>query len=209
MVEGGYTIHSARRASGCSIYDAAMRYQDEGVPLVVLAGKEYGTGSSRDWAAKGTNLLGVRAVIAESFERIHRSNLVGMGVAPFVFEGDTSWASARPEGRRDHHHPRAWPATSSRASASMRKSPPPDGSVQERSARLPHRYARRARVLPQRRHPALRPAAVGGLSRFIRTNAKNPLSPRERGAAKRPDEGRPFPCRPHCPVRVIVYCRSR
>ncbi|PVE24439.1 aconitate hydratase AcnA [Microvirga sp. KLBC 81] len=92
VVEGGYTIHQPSRER-MFIYDAAMRYKDEGVPLVVLAGKEYGTGSSRDWAAKGTNLLGVRAVIAESFERIHRSNLVGMGVAPFVFEGDTSWAS--------------------------------------------------------------------------------------------------------------------
>src|SRR5216117_3314749 len=68
-----------------SIYDAAMRYAEEGVPLVVLAGKEYGSGSSRDWAAKGTKLLGVRAVIAESFERIHRSNLIGMGVAPLQF----------------------------------------------------------------------------------------------------------------------------
>jgi aconitate hydratase len=68
-----------------SIYDAAMRYQAEGRPLVVFAGKEYGTGSSRDWAAKGTKLLGVRAVIAESFERIHRSNLVGMGVLPLQF----------------------------------------------------------------------------------------------------------------------------
>ena len=68
-----------------SIYDAAMRYQAEGVPLVVFAGKEYGTGSCRDWAAKGTRLLGVRAVIAESFERIHRSNLVGMGVLPLQF----------------------------------------------------------------------------------------------------------------------------
>ena len=65
-----------------SIYDAAMKYKSEGVPLVVLAGAEYGTGSSRDWAAKGTLLLGVRAVIAVSFERIHRSNLVGMGVLP-------------------------------------------------------------------------------------------------------------------------------
>jgi aconitate hydratase len=92
VVEGGYTIHQPS-GERMFIYDAAMRYQEEGVPLVVLAGKEYGTGSSRDWAAKGTNLLGVRAVIAESFERIHRSNLVGMGVAPFVFEGDTSWAS--------------------------------------------------------------------------------------------------------------------
>ena len=67
------------------IYDAAMRYKAEGVPLVVIAGKEYGTGSSRDWAAKGTNLLGVRAVIAETYERIHRSNLVGMGVLPLQF----------------------------------------------------------------------------------------------------------------------------
>ncbi|MBZ6075567.1 aconitate hydratase AcnA [Microvirga puerhi] len=92
VVEGGYTIHQPS-GERMFIYDAAMRYQADGVPLVVLAGKEYGTGSSRDWAAKGTNLLGVRAVIAESFERIHRSNLVGMGVVPFVFEGDTSWAS--------------------------------------------------------------------------------------------------------------------
>jgi len=67
------------------IYDAAMKYKADGTPLVVIAGKEYGTGSSRDWAAKGTKLLGVRAVIAESFERIHRSNLVGMGVLPLQF----------------------------------------------------------------------------------------------------------------------------
>jgi aconitate hydratase len=69
-----------------SIYDAAMKYADEGTPLVVLGGKEYGSGSSRDWAAKGTKLLGVKAVIAESFERIHRSNLVGMGVLPLQVE---------------------------------------------------------------------------------------------------------------------------
>ena len=79
-----------------SIYDAAMRYKAEGVPLVVFAGKEYGTGSSRDWAAKGTRLLGIRAVIAQSFERIHRSNLVGMGVLPLVFEGGQSWQATRP-----------------------------------------------------------------------------------------------------------------
>ena len=89
-VEGGLTI---MQPSGdrLSIYDAAMRYQEEKVPLVVFAGREYGTGSSRDWAAKGTKLLGVRAVIAQSFERIHRSNLVGMGVLPLVFEEGTSW----------------------------------------------------------------------------------------------------------------------
>ncbi|TFF25717.1 aconitate hydratase AcnA [Jiella endophytica] len=91
--EGGVTIHHPS-GEEMSIYDAAMKYKDEGVPLVVFAGKEYGTGSSRDWAAKGTVLLGVKAVIAESFERIHRSNLVGMGVVPFVFaEEGTSWSS--------------------------------------------------------------------------------------------------------------------
>ena len=83
--EGGVTRHLPS-GEAMSIYDAAMRYQGEGVPLVVIAGKEYGTGSSRDWAAKGTRLLGVRAVIAESFERIHRSNLVGMGVLPLQFK---------------------------------------------------------------------------------------------------------------------------
>jgi aconitate hydratase len=74
-----------------AMYDAAMRYQAEGRDLVVFAGKEYGTGSSRDWAAKGTKLLGVRAVIAESFERIHRSNLIGMGVLPLQFLDGESW----------------------------------------------------------------------------------------------------------------------
>ncbi|MDH2241426.1 aconitate hydratase AcnA [Pseudomonas sp. GD03855] len=85
--EGGNTLYQPS-GERLSIYDAAMRYQAEGVPLVVIAGKEYGTGSSRDWAAKGTNLLGVKAVIAESFERIHRSNLIGMGVLALQFVDD-------------------------------------------------------------------------------------------------------------------------
>ena len=88
--EGGVTVHYPS-GEVTSIYDAAMRYKTEGVPLVVFAGKEYGTGSSRDWAAKGTALLGIRAVIVESFERIHRSNLVGMGVLPLEFEDGQSW----------------------------------------------------------------------------------------------------------------------
>jgi aconitate hydratase len=82
--EGGVTIHVPSNEA-MSIYDAAMRYKAEQTPLIIIAGKEYGTGSSRDWAAKGTMLLGVRAVIAESFERIHRSNLIGMGVLPLQF----------------------------------------------------------------------------------------------------------------------------
>jgi len=85
-----------------AIYDAAMRYRDEGVPLVVIAGKEYGTGSSRDWAAKGTLLLGVRAVLAESYERIHRSNLVGMGVLPLQFLPGETAASLGLTGRETY-----------------------------------------------------------------------------------------------------------
>ena len=82
--EGGWTVHLPGKEQ-MSIYDAAMKYQDTRTPLVVVAGKEYGSGSSRDWAAKGTSLLGVRAVIVESYERIHRSNLIGMGVLPLQF----------------------------------------------------------------------------------------------------------------------------
>jgi aconitate hydratase len=85
-VEGGFTRNFLRNGEQATIYDASVEYQAAGVPLVILAGKEYGSGSSRDWAAKGTALLGVRAVIAESFERIHRSNLIGMGVLPLQFE---------------------------------------------------------------------------------------------------------------------------
>jgi aconitate hydratase len=91
-VEGGVTIHYPSKQR-MPIYDAAMKYKADRVPLVVFAGKEYGSGSSRDWAAKGSILLGIRAVIAQSFERIHRSNLVGMGVMPLVFEEGTSWQS--------------------------------------------------------------------------------------------------------------------
>jgi aconitate hydratase len=88
-VEGGITLHQPT-GEQLSIYDAAMKYISEGTPTMIFAGEEYGTGSSRDWAAKGTQLLGVKAVIARSFERIHRSNLVGMGVLPLQFLADDS-----------------------------------------------------------------------------------------------------------------------
>jgi aconitate hydratase len=97
-VEGGFTRHMPS-GEQMTIYDAAMRYQQEGVPLVILAGKEYGSGSSRDWAAKGTALLGVKVVIAESYERIHRSNLVNMGVLPLQFKAGDSAASLRLTGQ--------------------------------------------------------------------------------------------------------------
>jgi aconitate hydratase len=90
--EGGVTRHLPD-GTQMSIFDASVQYQEEGVPLLVIAGKEYGSGSSRDWAAKGPNLLGVKAVIAESYERIHRSNLVGMGVLPLQFQAGENPAS--------------------------------------------------------------------------------------------------------------------
>lgn len=93
--EGGVTLYQGNQGRGekLAIFDAAMRYMAEGTPTVVFAGEEYGTGSSRDWAAKGTQLLGIKAVVAQSFERIHRSNLVGMGVLPLQFKPGTSWSS--------------------------------------------------------------------------------------------------------------------
>ena len=98
--EGGVTIHrdAGGQAQKMFIYDAAMKYAAEGRPTVIFAGEEYGTGSSRDWAAKGTQLLGIRAVVARSFERIHRSNLVGMGVLPLQFKNSDTWQSLRLNG---------------------------------------------------------------------------------------------------------------
>ena len=131
--EGGWTTYQPD-GDVMTIFDAAMKYKDAGVPLVVFAGKEYGSGSSRDWAAKGTLLLGVRAVIAESFERIHRSNLVNMGVLPLQFDAGANAGVARPDrpralrahrhragaaARRPRHRPRA-SATTARRSSSRR-----------------------------------------------------------------------------------------
>ena len=117
--EGGVTVYLGADGQGeqMSIYDAAMKYMEADVPLIVLAGKEYGSGSSRDWAAKGTRLLGVRAVIAESFERIHRSNLVGMGVLPLQFSAGESASGEGPSPRRS----RSWkPGTSGRETSTPR-----------------------------------------------------------------------------------------
>jgi aconitate hydratase len=95
--EGGVTLFQPGNQK-MFIYDAAMKYMEQGVPTVVFGGEEYGTGSSRDWAAKGTQLLGIKAVIARSFERIHRSNLVGMGVLPLQFKGSDAWQTLRLNG---------------------------------------------------------------------------------------------------------------
>ena len=157
--EGGWTT----RAPGekpVSIYDGAMAYQKTGTPLVIIAGKEYGTGSSRDWAAKGTLLLGVRAVIAESFERIHRSNLVGMGVIPLEFvngetrltHGLTGFETYDLEGMSENLKPREY----HRAGAIVGR--------QRKKVRcdIEDRHAGGDELLPPRRHPAVRAQTTGG-----------------------------------------------
>ena len=132
-VEGGITVHlpSGEQAS---IYDVAMRYQAEHTPLIILAGREYGTGSSRDWAAKGTMLLGVRAVIAESFERIHRSNLIGMGVAPLQFKPGESVKSLGLTGREVFEITGL--ASGDAKEVSVKATPPEGGKTSSFSARV-------------------------------------------------------------------------
>ena len=152
--EGGFTRHFPD-GEETTIYEAAMRYAEEGVPLVVLAGKEYGSGSSRDWAAKGTKLLGVRAVIAESFERIHRSNLIGMGVVPLQFPDGESIDSLGLTGEEkvevgelENGEAKSVEVTAAREGARPR---------QLRGPR-PDRHPERGHLLPERRHPAPRSA---------------------------------------------------
>ena len=132
--EGGVTRHLPDGET-MAVYDAAMKYKQEGVPLVVLAGAEYGTGSSRDWAAKGTQLLGVRAVIASSYERIHRSNLVGMGVLPLELAEGRSWQEMGLTGEETFDIPglneQLEPGAELKVQATAA-----DGSVKEFSARV-------------------------------------------------------------------------
>ncbi len=157
-----------------SIYEAAERYQAEGVPLIVLAGKEYGTGSSRDWAAKGTVLLGVRAVIAKSFERIHRSNLVGMGVLPLQFEPGEDAASLGLTGaetyddRRHRRGPGAGQAADRARDGGRRR-------AKTFTVDLPHRHAGGGRLLQPRRHPAVRAAAAAAQLRTENQEPKYPV----------------------------------
>ncbi len=146
-----------------SIYDAAMKYKAEGTPLVVIAGKEYGTGSSRDWAAKGTKLLGVKAVIAESFERIHRSNLVGMGVLPLQFKPGTDRKTLELDGTETLDIVGLAAGIKPRQDVTVTITRE-DGSDAIRCS-VPHRHARRSRLFPSRRHPAIRAARSGGLIR--------------------------------------------
>ena len=156
--EGGWTT-LLPEGEVMTIYDASVRYRDAGVPLIIIAGKEYGSGSSRDWAAKGTLLLGVKAVLAESFERIHRSNLVNMGVLPLQFRDGAERRVAqdhRTRALRHHRHGR-------HAAAARRRHRAGDGRGRHRPGRHgdgADRHAGGARRVPQRRHPAVRRASA-------------------------------------------------
>ena len=150
--EGGFTRHFPDGGE-TTIYEAAMAYADDDVPLVVLAGKEYGSGSSRDWAAKGTALLGVRAVLAESFERIHRSNLIGMGVLPLQLPDGETAQSLGLDGEEtieigdvENGEAKTVDGHGARPAAAAR-SIRGDGAP---------RHAERGALLPKRRHPAPR-----------------------------------------------------
>ena len=149
--EGTWTVHLPS-GDETTIFEAAERYREEGVPLVVIAGKEYGSGSSRDWAAKGPALLGVRAVLAESYERIHRSNLLMMGVLPLQFMDGEGREALGLTGRE----------LFSVAGARRRRGARGDGASGRHGVPRPRpaRHAARARVLPPRRHPPLRLAAA-------------------------------------------------
>ena len=153
-VEGGWTRHMPD-GEKMFIYDAAEKYRAEGVPLLIIAGKEYGSGSSRDWAAKGTLLLGIRAVIAESFERIHRSNLVQMGVLPLQFMEGQNRESLGLTGEERFRLTGVRQALASAESHVRVTATRPDGQEIEFCSKSPHRYAAGSRILPQWRHSAL------------------------------------------------------
>ena len=190
--EGGVTLHLPD-GEQTTIFEAAVRYRAEGVPLVVLAGKEYGSGSSRDWAAKGTTLLGVRAVLAESFERIHRSNLVGMGVLPLQY---TPGESADTHGLTGHEVFSVTGLATLNDGISPKEVPVRADAARRIGGRVhgpgPDRHAHGGRVLPARRHLALRAAAVGQLTRRGTGRSTGPGPPAGRApGSRRPRPGPP------------------
>ena len=173
--EGGVTVMQPG-GEKLAIYDAAMRYVAAGTPTIVFGGEEYGTGSSRDWAAKGTQLLGVRAVVAKSFERIHRSNLVGMGVLPLQFKGADTAESLGIKG--DETFDIDVPADI-RPQQDLTLVDHPQRRLETGdTGAVPHRHPDRGRLFPSRRHPAVRPARARRLTRAPVASAPRPLATR-------------------------------
>ena len=213
--EGGVTLFQPS-GEKMFIYDAAMKYMAEGTPTIVFGGEEYGTGSSRDWAAKGTQLLGIKAVVAKSFERIHRSNLVGMGVLPLQFKPGDSWESLGIKGDETFDVVIVADLRPQQDATLVIHSP--DGSEPRGAAHAAHRHADRGRLLPARRHPAVRAAAAaGGLSaaehraaaRRRRAQRRgSPPSESSRGGSGRRRPG-PSPCRRRAPCRRAARSPGR
>ena len=187
-VEGGAT-RNLLTGEQTTIYDASVAYAEAGVPLVVLAGKEYGSGSSRDWAAKGTALLGVRAVLAESYERIHRSNLIGMGVLPLQYADGRDRRVARADRRGDLRR--------GRCRGDERRRRAADGDRPGGRARVPggpaDRHPRRGGLLPPRRHHAVRAA---------------PAAPMTSWGAVAAERAVPLPCDGLLPDADVVLHRA-
>ena len=154
--EGGWTT-LLPEATVTTIYDASVAYRERGVPLLIVAGKEYGSGSSRDWAAKGTLLLGVKAVLAESFERIHRSNLVNMGVLPLQFKDGETAATYKLTGRESFDIIGVGESLTPRGDVTRARDLPRRHGPRDCGGRA-HRHARGARRVPPRRNPAVRAA---------------------------------------------------
>ncbi len=201
--EGGVTRHLPD-GRAMTVYDAAMQYKAEGVPLVVFAGEEYGAGSSRDWAAKGTYLLGVRAVLAASFERIHRSNLVGMGVLPLELPPGQTWQSLGLTGEETFDIPDLGDALQPRAELTV-VATAADGSTRQFPGPGAHRHARRVGILPPRRHFAGGVAEAGGkvewrYAKGRRLRVQGPLSLRERARRRELPQ-----IRHGKPVAVILF----
>jgi aconitate hydratase len=150
--QGGYTLFDGQQTT---VFAAAMRHLERGTPTLIFAGEEYGTGSSRDWAAKGTRLLGVRAVIARSYERIHRANLVGMGVLPLQFVADDSVTSLDLRGDETFDILGIGPGLLPMQALTL-VIERANGERSRTPVAVPHRYGDRGQLLPIGRHPALR-----------------------------------------------------
>ncbi len=162
-VEGGVTRYLPSNEQ-LSVFDASRKYAEDGTPLIVLAGKEYGSGSSRDWAAKGPYLLGIKAVIAESFERIHRSNLIGMGVLPLEYMDGADRSTYGLEGEEIYDITGLRGGLEPRMRLHVKATDPRSGKVDRVQRERAHRYAQRSRILPSRRDLAVRTAAATGKS---------------------------------------------
>ena len=182
-VEGGVTRYLPDRRADVDLRCVDASMPADGTPLIVLAGKEYGSGSSRDWAAKGPYLLGIKAVIAESFERIHRSNLIGMGVLPLEYLDGADRSTYGLTGEEIFDITGIAAGVEPRMRLHVKATDPKTGKSIEFDVRAAHRHAERSRVLSPRRHPAVRPAPAP--REGYRVTRRRPVDPSARSSSAR------------------------